>query len=46
MYRNEDANQEYRIKDVNIITENDALVTDCELSGKQNLILATIYCES
>ena len=37
-------NQEYRNTDFNIITDNEALVIDIDLSNNQNLILATIYC--
>ena len=37
-------NKEYRNKDFNIITDNEALVIDIDLSNNQNLILATIYC--
>ena len=37
-------NKEYRNTDFNIITDNEALVTDIDLSNNQNLILATIYC--
>ena len=36
-------NKEYRDTDFNIITENEALVIDIDLSNNQNLILATIY---
>ena len=35
---------EYRNTDFNIITDNEALVIDIDLSNNQNLILATIYC--
>ena len=37
-------NNEYRNTDFNIITDNEALVIDIDLSNNQNLILATIYC--
>ena len=37
-------NKEYRNTDFNIITDNEALVIDTDLSNNQNLILATIYC--
>ena len=37
-------NKEYRNIDFNIITDNEALVIDTDLSYSQNLILATIYC--
>ena len=37
-------NKEYRNTDFNIITDNEALVIDINLSNNQNLILATIYC--
>ena len=37
-------NKEYRSIDFNIITDNEALVIDIDLSNNQNLILATIYC--
>ena len=37
-------NKEYRNSDFNIITDNEALVIDIDLSNNQNLILATIYC--
>ena len=36
-------NKEYRNTDFNIITDNEALVIDIDLSDNQNLILATIY---
>ena len=36
-------NKEYHNTDFNIITDNEALVTDIDLSNNQNLILATIY---
>ena len=36
--------KEYRNKDFNIITDNEALVIDIDLSNNQNIILATIYC--
>ena len=37
-------NKEYRNTDFNIITDNEALAIDIDLSNNQNLILATIYC--
>ena len=37
-------NKEYRNTDFSIITDNEALVIDIDLSNNQNLILATIYC--
>ena len=37
-------NKEYRNTDFNIITDNEALVIDIDLSNNQNRILATIYC--
>ena len=37
-------NKEYCNTDFNIITDNEALVIDIDLSNNQNLILATIYC--
>ena len=37
-------NKEYRNSDFNIITENEALSINLELSNNQNLTLATIYC--
>ena len=37
-------NKEYRNTDFSIITDNEALVIDIDLSNTQNLILATIYC--
>ena len=37
-------NKEYRNTDFNIVTDNEALVTDINLSNNQNPILATIYC--
>ena len=37
-------NKEYRNTDFNIITDNEALVIDIDVSNNQNLILATIYC--
>ena len=37
-------NKAYRNHDFNIITENETLVIELELSYNQNLILATIYC--
>ena len=39
-------NKEYRDTDFNIITDNEALVIDIDLSKNQNLILATIYCSN
>ena len=36
-------NKEYRNTDFNIITDNEALVIDIDLSNTKNLILATIY---
>ena len=37
-------NKEYRNTDFNIITDNEALVINIDLSNNQNLILATVYC--
>ena len=37
-------NKEYRNSDFSIITENEALAINLELSNNQNLTLATIYC--
>ena len=37
-------NKECRNTDFNIITNNEALVIDINLSNNKNLILATIYC--
>ena len=37
-------NKEYRNSDFNIITENEALANNLDLSNSQNLTLATIYC--
>ena len=37
-------NKEYRNSDLNIITDNEALAIDLELSNNQILTLATIYC--
>ena len=37
-------NKEFRNEDFNIITENEALAINLELSHNQNLTLATIYC--
>ena len=37
-------NKEFRNADFNIITENEALAVNLELSSNQNLTLATIYC--
>ena len=39
-------NKEYRNTEFNIITDNEALVIDTDLSDIQNLILATIYCSN
>ena len=40
-------NKEYRNRDFNIIiTDNEALVIDIDLSNTQNLILATIFCQN
>ena len=36
--------KEYRTADFNIITDNEALAINLELSSKQTLTLATIYC--
>ena len=36
-------NKKYRNTDFNIITDNEALVIDIDLSNNQNLILAAIY---
>ena len=36
--------KEYRNDDFNIITDNEALAIDLELSNNQNITLATIYC--
>ena len=36
--------KEYRNSDFNIITENEALAINLDLSNNQNLTLATIYC--
>ena len=36
-------NKEYRNADSNIVSDNEALVIDLDLSNNQNLILATIY---
>ena len=36
-------NKEYRNIDLNIITDNEALVNDIDLCNNQNIILATIY---
>ena len=36
--------QEYRNSNFNIITEDEALAINLELSNNQNLTLATIYC--
>ena len=37
-------NKEYRNSGFNIITDNEALAINLELSNNQNLILSTIYC--
>ena len=37
-------NKEYRNDDFNIITDNEDLAIELELSNNQNLTLATIYC--
>ena len=37
-------NKEYRNEDFNIITDNEALAIELELSNNQNFSLATIYC--
>ena len=37
-------NKEYRNDDFDIITNNEALAIDLELSNNQNVTLATIYC--
>ena len=37
-------NKEYRNEDFNIITDNEALAIELELSNNQNFTLATIYC--
>ena len=37
-------NKEYRNADFNIITDNEALAINIDISNNQNLILATIYC--
>ena len=37
-------NKEFRNADFNIITENEALAINLELSCNQNLTLATVYC--
>ena len=37
-------NKEYKNSDFNIITENEALEINLELSNNQNLTLAIIYC--
>ena len=39
-------NKEYRNADFNIITENETLAINLELSHNQNLTLATIYCSN
>ena len=37
-------NKQYRNEDFNIITENEALAINLNLSNNQNITLATIYC--
>ena len=37
-------NKEYRNYDFNIITDNEALTIELEISNNQNVTLATIYC--
>ena len=37
-------NKAYRNEDFNIITENEALAINLDLSSNQNITLATIYC--
>ena len=37
-------NKEYRNEDFNIITENEALAINLDLSNHQNITLASIYC--
>ena len=37
-------NKEYRNENFNIITDNEALAIELELSNNQNFTLATIYC--
>ena len=37
-------NKEYRNSDFSIITENESLAINLDLSNNQNVILATIYC--
>ena len=37
-------NKEFKNADFNVITENEALAINLELSCNQNLTLATIYC--
>ena len=37
-------NKQYRNEDFNIITENEALAINLDLSNNQNITLATIYC--
>ena len=37
-------NKDYRNEDFNIITENEALAINIELSHNQSLTLATLYC--
>ena len=37
-------NKEYRNEDFNIITNNEALAIEPEISNNQNFTLATIYC--
>ena len=37
-------NKEYRNEDFNIITDNEALAVELEISNDENFTLATIYC--
>ena len=37
-------NKEYRNEDFNIVTENESLAINLDLSNNQNITLATIYC--
>ena len=37
-------NKQYRNEDFNVITENEALAINLNLSNNQNITLATIYC--
>ena len=37
-------NKEYRNEDFNIITKNEALAINLDLSNNQNITVATIYC--